>query len=144
MKEPRKQSEMATPQTPEAMLMPDHGTTPTSRRIESLTQVEDLLFAPNDCISASASPSKAARVISSAFGKYWVRKGASGDDSIVAQSEPIVVSRVRRSVAKAGENKAPANTFQTTLPGTDQACFHTTEIAMTPRTWARGPEPVCE
>jgi hypothetical protein len=113
MKDPRKQSETATPQTPHAMLMPDHGITPMRRKTDSLTQAEDLFFVPNACRSVSASPSKAARVISRVLGKKWVKNGAKGADSIDAHTEPIVVKSVRSSVAKAGENRAPANTFYT-------------------------------
>ena len=111
MKDPRKQSGMATPQTPQAILMPDHGITPMSRKTDSLTQAEDLPFVPNGWRSVSASPSRAARVISSALGKTCVKTGAKGADSIVAKTEPIVVSSVRSNVAMAGENRAPANTF---------------------------------
>lgn len=38
MNVPRKQSAIETPQTPHAILRPDHGTTPIKRRTESRTQ----------------------------------------------------------------------------------------------------------
>ncbi len=54
---------------------------------------------------------RAVRVISRARGKRYVRNGARGVARRVAHAEPIVVSTVRKSVARAGENKAPASTF---------------------------------
>lgn len=135
---------METPQRPEAMLIADHGTTPTRRKTASLTQAADLVFVPSSFISGSVSPSKLDRVMSRAFGNRYVRYGANGIASSEAHTEPIVVSRVRSSVANAVENSAPANTFQMTLPGIDQACFHIVEMAMTAMTCNRGPEPLCE
>lgn len=157
MNDPRKQSAMATPQTPHAMLMPDHGTTPTRRKTDNLTQAEDLVFVPS-----SVSPSRASRVISRAFGNKCVKNGASGVASSVAHTEPIAVRSVRTSVAQVVGNSAPAKTFcehavikictrppenvhtHMTLPGIDQACFHTAEIVMTPMTCSRGLGPLCE
>lgn len=106
--EPSIQSLSATPQTPLAMLIPDQGTTPTSRSTERRTQADDLALAR---VSTLASPSSALRVISRARGKKWVIKGASGIASSVANKEPRVVNAVKSSVARAGENKAPARTF---------------------------------
>lgn len=53
----------------------------------------------------------------------------------------MVVRTLRKRVARAGENRAPANTFQITLPGIDHACFHMAEMAMTPMTCNRGQVP---
>ena len=33
---------------------------------------------------------------------------------------------------------------QRTLPGIDQACFQTAEMAITAMTWAKGQGPLCE
>lgn len=112
MNAPSMQSLMATPHTPQAMLIPDHGTTPMRRSTERRTHADDLDldFAPR---SGSESPSNALRVMSSARGKKWVRNGARGVASRVAQRDPIVVSVVRSTVANAGENRAPARTFYT-------------------------------
>lgn len=108
MNEPRIQSLSATPQTPLAMLIPDQGTTPTSRNTERRTQAGDLVLAR---VSTLTSPSSALRVISRARGKKWVMKGASGIANSVANIEPRAVSAVNSNVASAGENKAPARTF---------------------------------
>ena len=102
------QSLKATPQTPLAMLIPDHGTTPISRSTERRTQADDLLLV---CVFELASPSRALRVKSRARGKKCVRKGARGVARSVANVEPTVVSAVSRRVASAGENRAPAKTF---------------------------------
>lgn len=95
------QSVIATPHTPHAMLMPDHGTTPIKRSTDSRTQAGDLFFdwSPDASISASEAPSRADRVMSSARGKKCVRKGARGVERSVAHAEPMVVSAVRRMVA---------------------------------------------
>lgn len=113
MKAPNIQSVMATPQTPHAILIPDHGTTPIRRRTERRTHAEDRGFDefPNSSRSESESPSRALRVMSNARGKKWVKNGANGVDSIVAHAEPTIVSVVSRIVAYAGENSAPAKTF---------------------------------
>ena len=161
MKVPSEQSTRDTPQTPHAMLMPDQGTTPMSRNTESLTQAGDFGRPPEFAESASDSPPRALRVMSSAFGNILARKGPRGAERSEAHIEPTVVSVVSRMVAYSGENSAPPRTFCTrrlvilgwrmkrsrrthnTLPGIDQACFHTAEIAMTPTTWERGPSPLC-
>jgi len=110
MKAPSMQSVRDTPQTPQAILIPDHGTTPMRRRTESRTHVEERGFAElSRC--RSASPSRALRVMSNARGKKWVRKGARGVANKVAQAEPTIVRAVRRMVAYAGEKRAPETTF---------------------------------
>jgi hypothetical protein len=146
MNAPRIQSLIATPQTPQAMLIPDQGTTPMRRNTESRTHADDLGFEleVDGAKSDFESPSRAFLVRSRARGKKWVRNGASGVASIVAHTEPRVVRVVRRMVAYAGENNAPAKTFHITLPGIDQACFQTAVMAITPITWAIGPGPLCE
>lgn len=110
MKAPSMQSGRDTPQTPQAMLIPDHGTTPMRRRTESRTQAEDRGLAELSR-SRSESPSRALRVISNARGKKWVKKGARGVANKVAQVEPTIVRAVRRIVAYAGEKRAPETTF---------------------------------
>lgn len=110
MKAPNMQSDKETPQTPQAMLIPDHGTTPIRRRTDRRTQAEDLGLAEL-LRSRSESPSRALRVMSRARGKKWVRNGARGVDSKVAQAEPTIVRAVRRRVAYAGEKRAPERTF---------------------------------
>lgn len=94
--------------------MPDQGTTPISRNTERRTQAGDLFLdvsAESESRSNSESPLRAARVISRARGKRYVRNGARGVARRVAHAEPVVVRTVRKSVARAGENKAPASTF---------------------------------
>lgn len=106
MKPPRRQSFIATPQTPQAMLIPDHGTTPTRRRIERRTHGAD------DCdFSELEFPSIALRVKSRARGKILTRNGSRGAANKLAKIDPAVVRTVRRMVAKAGEKSAPARTF---------------------------------
>lgn len=112
----------------------------------------------------SEDPWRAARVMSNARGKKWLTIGARGAARAVAQTEPSVVRAVRRSVAYAGENSAPASTFyntfnrsktiseqdgdekltQITLPGTDHACIHTAVTEITASTCAIGTRPLCE
>lgn len=108
MNEPSAQSLIATPQTPLAMLMPDQGTTPTRRSTDRRTHADDLDFVR---VSRCASPSRALRVMSSARGKKREMNGARGMARRVARTEPMVVSAVRRMVAIAGDNSAPATTF---------------------------------
>ena len=97
------------------MLMPDHGITPIRRKIDRRTQGADFEFE-----SASVEfgfelelepPSRASLVIARARGKALLRNGANGAANKVAKIDPIVVNRVRRRVAYAGENNAPARTF---------------------------------
>ncbi len=109
IKEPNMQSFIATPQTPHATLMPDHGTMPISLRIDSRTQAEDFDFAIEE--SAPEPPSMTLRVISSARGKTRTKNGANGAHRRLAKIEPTVVSIVNSMVAYNGENKAPASTF---------------------------------
>ena len=112
MKAPSIQSVRDTPQTPQAIFIPDHGTTPIRRRTESRTQAEDRGLTELSR-SRSESPSRALRVMSSALGKKCDRQGARGVANTVAQTEPTVVRAVRRMVANAGENSAPETTFYT-------------------------------
>jgi hypothetical protein len=90
MKVPNIQSLSDTPHTPQAMLMPDHGTTPIRRITERRTHGEDL---------GSEPPARALRVISNARGNKMARNGASGVERRVAHREPNVVKVVRRIVA---------------------------------------------
>lgn len=99
MKAPRRQSEIATPHTPQAMLIPDQGTTPTRRRTDSRAQVGDFEFFPVD---KSDSPSRAMRVICSARGNMRDRDGAKGTHKRVAKIEPSVVNAERSNVARTG------------------------------------------
>jgi hypothetical protein len=107
MNVPNMQSQSGTAQTPQAMLMPDHGTIPMSRRIERRTQAGDVDLD----VATSGSPSKVVRVNSTARGKKWDKSGARGVARRVAQADPSVVRVVRSSVARAGEKRAPARTF---------------------------------
>lgn len=114
MKAPMTQSPSETPHTPHAILMPDHGTTPTNRKTDNRTHADDLLLCTSVVESScglSDSPWSAVRVMSRARGKRYVRNGARGVARRVAQMDPIVVSVVRKRVAMIGENSAPANTF---------------------------------
>ncbi len=104
IKAPRKQSHTATPQTPHAMLIPDHGTTPMSRRIDKRTHAAVLS-------AFESSPSRTERVIASGRGMRRVRNGPSGAAKTLADSDPNVVSNVRRRTARAGGKSAPDNTF---------------------------------
>ena len=114
MKAPRKQSFSDTPVNPQAMLSPDHGTTPTSRRTDKRTHagellVDDIWLDFSD--SVVADPSRAVRVIWTGRGKKRVRTGASGVASKVANTDPIDVSIVINNVANRGWKRAPARTF---------------------------------
>jgi hypothetical protein len=70
MNVPRAQSERETPHTPQAILIPDHGTTPIKRNIERRTHADDFVdgFAVEGSISLSAFPLSAERVMSKARG----------------------------------------------------------------------------
>lgn len=104
IKAPRKQSQTATPQTPQAMLMPDQGTTPMSRRIDNRTHAAER--------SALASPpSRTTRVIARGRGKNCVRNGPRGAARQLADRDPTVVSNVRSMIESAGGKSAPASTF---------------------------------
>lgn len=76
--------------------------------MERRTHAGDLERVP---ISVWGSDSNALRASASGRGKKRVRMGASGVARREAKMEPIVVSRVRRSVAQKGEKRAPARTF---------------------------------
>src|SRR6266851_1201986 len=106
MRVPREQSHKATPRTPQAMLIPDQGTIPTSRKTVKRTQVGDVALVPGP-----ESASNMLRANANGRGKKWVRKGERGAARSVARRDPIVVSTASNSVAKTGENKAPARTF---------------------------------
>ena len=88
---------------------------PTRRRIERRTHAgeegDDEEEEEGD--EEGLDPSMAVRVISIARGKSRTRNGASGAARRLAESEPTVVSAVRRSVANRGEKSAPARTFCT-------------------------------
>lgn len=99
MKVPLTQSMTETPQTPQAMLMPDQGMIPMSRRMERRTQGEDFATEVASVISESEFPSIALRVIVSARGNTLLRNGANGADRRLANTEPIVVRAVRSRVA---------------------------------------------
>ena len=105
IKEPKKQSFIATPHTPHATLMPDHGTIPIRRSIDNRTQAADFGF------SSLVAPSIALRVMSRARGNILTKNGAKGADNKLALIEPTVVSSVSNRVASHGENSAPARTF---------------------------------
>jgi hypothetical protein len=107
------QSIIDTPHTPQAMLMPDQGTTPMRRRTERRTQGDDLGFkrVPAASGSASESPPRALRVISKVRGNNFSRKGPRGVERRVAHAEPRVVRVIRKRVAYIGENRAPPRTF---------------------------------
>ena len=111
MKVPNMQSVKETPQTPQAILMPDQGTTPINRNMESLTQGADLVLESSSLVGSEESPASAFRVISSARGNMYDKKGARGAARRVAHSEPMVVRAVSMMVANAGEKRAPASTF---------------------------------
>lgn len=94
--DPSMESDSGTSHTPQAMLIPDHGTTPMRRRTERRTQAGDVDLPE---ISGSAEPDKALRVISSARGKRLVKKGPSGFESKEAHADPSMVRVVSRMVA---------------------------------------------
>jgi hypothetical protein len=98
--DPSMESARGTSHTPQAMLIPDHGTTPMRRRTERRTQA-GVVFGDSDLpeISGSAEPDKALRVISSARGKRLVKKGPSGFESREAHADPSMVRVVSRMVA---------------------------------------------
>ena len=106
MKVPRKQSRKETPRTPQATLIPDQGTIPTNRKTVSRTQVGDgaLVLPPE-------SASKTLRAKANGRGRKCVINGDRGAERSVARIDPTVVRTARSSVAKRGENRAPARTF---------------------------------
>ena len=106
MKVPRKQSRRETPRTPQATLIPDQGTIPTNRKTVNRTQVGD-----GALVLPSESASKMLRAKANGRGRNRVIKGDSGAERSVAKTDPTVVSTARSSVAKRGENRAPASTF---------------------------------
>ena len=108
MNVPRKQSASETPHTPQAMLRPDHGTTPIKRRIDRRTQA-GVLFCEVEL--ESESPCKAFLVTARARGNHWDNRGAIGRDRRDEKIEPIVVRSVRSRVAQAGWKRAPPRTF---------------------------------
>lgn len=133
-KDPSRQSRSATPQTPQATFNPAQGTIPTNRRMDKRTQAEDFGDWVRLAESELEEPSSADRVMASTRGNTPTRNGARGAESRLAQIEPIVVRVVRRRVAKNGEKRAPARTFQITLPGIDHACFQTADTEITATT----------
>jgi hypothetical protein len=106
MKVLRKQSRRETPRTPQATLIPDQGTIPINRKTVNRTQVGDgaLVLSPE-------SASKMLRTKANGRGRKCVIKGDRGAERNVARIDPTVVSTARSSVAKRGENRAPARTF---------------------------------
>ena len=95
------------------MLIMDQGTIPTSRKTVKRTQVGEV-----DLVLSPESASKMLRANANGRGKKWVRKGERGAERSVARIEPIVVSTARSTVAKMGENRAPARTFFSESHGT--------------------------
>lgn len=110
MKPPKKQSVIATPHTPQAILMPDQGMIPISRSMERRIHGDDL-FVDTLGSEPSFDPSKATRVNARARGNMLTKNGARGADRRLAKIEPTVVSTVMSKVAQSGENSAPARTF---------------------------------
>jgi hypothetical protein len=106
MKVPRKQSRRETPRTPQATLIPDHGTIPINRKTVNRTQVGDGAF-----VLPPESDSKMLRAKANGRGRKRVIKGDNGAERSVARIDPTVVSTARSNVAKRGENRAPASTF---------------------------------
>lgn len=86
-------------------MIPDQGTMPISRKTVKRTQVGDVALVLRE------SASKTLRTTANGRGKKRVRKGERGAERSVARIEPTVVSTARSSVAKRGENRAPARTF---------------------------------
>jgi hypothetical protein len=109
MKEPRKQSLEATPHTPQAILIPDQGTTPINLRMDKRTHGAVLLCAVE--FDMESAPCRALRVAARALGNQADSNGAIGLESNEDMTEPMVVSNVSKTVAQAGWNRAPAKTF---------------------------------
>lgn len=117
-KAPRKQSHRGIEQTPDAMLMPDHGTTPMRRRIDKRIHAGDWLFVgwvdtrlSSEVEMTSALPCRAALVSASAFGNRWEMSGARGLARRVDKTDPSDVKRVIQMVARIGLSKTPARMF---------------------------------
>ena len=108
MNAPRKQSATETPQTPHAMLRPDHGTTPIKRRTERRTQT-GVLFCEVEF--ELESPCRTFLVTVRARGNHRDNIGAIGLDKREERIEPIAVRSVRSRVAQAGWKRAPLRTF---------------------------------
>lgn len=77
--------------------------------------------------------SNADRVRERALGKSFSRIGPSGLLNNVLQTLPTAVRKVCKNVASMGFINAPANTFNSTDPGTLHAFFQTDVTARTAR-----------
>lgn len=108
MNAPKKQSNKETPATPEAILIPDHGTTPMSLNTDKRTQPGD--FSLDEVVSVSP-PSSAFRVSSRTFGMACDMKGAKGVANNDDITDPRAVREVISNVADTGDIRTPDNTF---------------------------------
>ena len=108
MNAPNKQSNKETPVTPQAILMPDHGTIPISLSTDRRTQPGDL--SRDEAIIVSL-PSSAFRVSAKAFGKNWEMIGAKGVANNDDSTDPTAVREVMSNVADTGDIRTPDNTF---------------------------------
>lgn len=108
MNAPKRQSNKDTPVTPQAMLMPDHGTTPMSLNTDNRTQPGDLSL--GDVVNASP-PSSALRVSASAFGTTCDIIGAKGVANNDDSTDPNAVRKVINNVAHTGGIRTPDSTF---------------------------------
>ena len=88
-----------------------HAEVPRSSEVVVLFIVSLLSVVTVEENDGDDEPSSAARVSSTGRGNKRVKNGASGVESSVDKTEPIVVSTVITKVASNGWNSAPARTF---------------------------------
>jgi hypothetical protein len=112
MNAPTAQSEIRTPVTPQAILMPDHGTRPTRRIIERRTQMGVLgLETPLISGVEGEGPRRADFVRVRALGKKRTTRGLTGVARSEERREPPVVMVTWRMVAGMGGSKIPVRMF---------------------------------
>ena len=112
MNAPTAQSQTRTPVTPQAILMPDHGTTPTRRIIERRTQMGVIdLETPLISGMEGEGPWRADFVRVRALGKKRTTRGPTGVARREERREPPVVMVAWRMVAGMGGSRIPVRMF---------------------------------
>jgi len=112
MNAPTAQSQTRTPVTPQAILMPDHGTMPTRRMTERRAQTGVLgLEVPLISGVEDGLPWRADFVRVMALGKKRMTRGPMGVARSEERREPPVVMVAWRMVAGMGGSKIPVRMF---------------------------------
>lgn len=114
MNAPTAQSQTRTPVTPQAILIPDHGTIPTRRSIERRTQMGVIgLETPLISGVEGEGPWRADFVRVRALGKKRTTRGPTGVARREERREPPVVMVAWRMVAGMGGRRIPVRMFCT-------------------------------